>query len=523
MAQRYLMTFLAVLCNILNLSGRDTLRIAILGMKGESEDCLKEIRSNSSEHSVIWNNASCGSISWTDGNVATLLGAFNYGIFFSEALSGPMVDCFGAKWILLIVTIVSGLTNLATPVLASSNLPALLTSQILYGLSGGLVVPSLHSLIARWEPSCETGRLSGIIYSGSPISAVITAVFTGYMTKYSSWQVVFYTFGAIAFIWSLPWLLWVQDDPMNHPHISNKEKILLQTQTKVSSHRPRIKEIPLRKILSSKSVWSIILANMGFSWASVHTANLLPLYCHDVLQMEIHTNGMTNSLPYVGAVIVSFISSLAITRVTRSQSVSVSVARKIATSISLWGFAAFTIAVPFIGKDVITVTAFTTIAYSLSGAHIVGAWCSPLDIAPNYAATVMGISGFFSYMVGALVPHVKTLVMSYNLGWRPVFIIAAAVAFLSNLVFLVFGSDQEEEWNAVEKMSTDYIDNNVEKQTPEEWSAVEKHSTDCNDNNIGKQLHSIDLNQEEWNVIDKHATDHNDNSIQKHSIDPNQV
>ena len=36
------------------------------------------------------------------------------------------------------------------------------------------------------------------------------------------------------------------------------------------------------------------------------------------------------------------------------------------------------------------------------GFHLNGAWCSPIDLAPNFAATMMGLSGLCSYSVARL-------------------------------------------------------------------------------------------------------------------------
>ena len=37
-----------------------------------------------------------------------------------------------------------------------------------------------------------------------------------------------------------------------------------------------------------------------------------------------------------------------------------------------------------------------------TGFHLNGAWCSPIDLAPNFAATMMGLSGLCSYSLARL-------------------------------------------------------------------------------------------------------------------------
>ena len=58
------------------------------------------------------------------------------------------------------------------------------TPQVVYGLAGGLVVPGLAVMIARWEPQSERGRLASLVYSGSQASAVISSLLTGFLSHH---------------------------------------------------------------------------------------------------------------------------------------------------------------------------------------------------------------------------------------------------------------------------------------------------------------------------------------------------
>ena len=57
--------------------------------------------------------------------------------------------------------------------------------EVVYGLAGGLVVPALAVMIARWEPQSERGRLATVIYSGSQASGVLSSLLTGYLCHHS--------------------------------------------------------------------------------------------------------------------------------------------------------------------------------------------------------------------------------------------------------------------------------------------------------------------------------------------------
>ena len=77
--------------------------------------------------------------------------------------------------------------------------------------------------------------------------------------------------------------------------------------------------------------------------------------------------------------------------------------------------------------NLINVQLFSII--NILGFNLVGAWSNPLDIAPNFVGTIMGITGMFSYLTGAMVPHTVSI-MSSVLGsqdqvWTALFLLVS--------------------------------------------------------------------------------------------------
>merc|ERR1712015_497611 len=98
---------------------------------------------------------------------------------------------------------------------------------------------------------------------------------------------------------------------------------------------------------------------------------------------------LVSAIPYIGSCLIGLLSSLVYSRIVQS-GLSQTSARKICSSICLFGFAALTLPVPFIESSTVMVTILTTSAYALTGFNLVGAWSNPLDIAPNFVGTLMG-------------------------------------------------------------------------------------------------------------------------------------
>ena len=64
----------------------------------------------------------------------------------------------------------------------------------------------------------------------------------------------------------------------------------------------------------------------------------------------------------------------------------------------------------------------------------------------------MGIVGMFSYLTAAMVPHSLTLMSSLVDGdqvWPALFILVSAVCVLANIIFIIFGTADTQDWNDV--------------------------------------------------------------------------
>ena len=82
---------------------------------------------------------------------------------------------------------------------------------------------------------------------------------------------------------------------------------------------------------------------------------------------------------------------------------------------------------------------------------MVGAWAAPLDIAPNFVGTLMGLTGFFTNILGnVIVTYTKPLmlgILDKDMVWTGLFLLVVAVIIVTNIIFLLFYSAETQEWN----------------------------------------------------------------------------
>ena len=388
-------------------------------------------------------------------------GGYSYGMVVTMLLGGPLADTLGGKWVLVLVTLLSSLCTLLVPLLAPLSLPALVCVQVVSGLGGGLVVPALSSMIARWEPVSETGKLATVIYTGSQLSMVFSSIFTGYVSHAYNWQLAFYLMGSIPLLWTIPWLLLVQDDPSKSRLTSEPEREMLREETMTSNCRPRLRNIPVLRILSSPSVFAVIVANIGVSWANSHTSLLLPQFFMS-LGFPILTTSVLSTIPFLGTSAIGLVSPHVFRQIKMCK-FTTTVARKICSSICLVGFSIFTFPTAFIVQESYPALIITlaTVSCSLLGFNLVGAWGNPQDISPTYVGTIMGIMGLSNEVTKSIVLQTKFLITSQVEDeelWPILFLLASGVTLVTCVVYLLLGSAETQEWDSISDSQVDLFD-----------------------------------------------------------------
>ena len=396
-------------------------------------------------------------------------GGYSYGMVVTMVLGGPLADTLGGKWVLVLVTLLSSSCTLLVPLLAPLSLPALVCVQVVSGLGGGLVVPALSSMIARWEPVSETGRLATIIYTGSQLSMVFSSVFTGYISHSYNWQLAFYLMGSIPILWTIPWLLLVQDDPSKSWLTSELEREMLREETMSSKCRPRLRNIPILRILSSPCVFAVIVANIGVSWANSHASLLLPQLFIS-LGFPILITSVLSIIPFLGASVIGLVSPYIFRQIKRCK-ITTTVARKICSSICLVGFSILTFPTAFIvgQTDPILIIVLSTLSCSFLGFNLVGAWGNPQDISPTYVGTIMGIMGLSNEITKSIVLQTKSLITSHveeeEEVWPILFLLASGVTVVTSGLYLMLGTAEIQDWDSLSDSQVDLFNEHKKKQT----------------------------------------------------------
>ncbi|XP_069991882.1 sialin [Penaeus vannamei] len=385
---------------------------------------------------------------WTQGLVA---GAFFYGNVWTQVGGGRLAEVWGSRRVMGVAVLASALLTLLQPVAARASYVFLIFIRILVGLFLGVTTPATQALLAGWSPPMERSTISSFVYAGAPAGTIVAFPVSAFIIETMGWEAVFYLQGTLAILWCVGWYYIVTDSPKDFHWISDEEKQYITTSIGISKNK-KTPPIPMKQMLTSLPVWSVIFSAVGNNWGFYTLLSIVPLYMKTIMHKDIKTNAMLSGLPYVGMWAWSLGAGVAGDWLMRRWNVRTVVVRKIANTIANVGPALCLVGLLFVRCDWWATVALMSLAVTAVGAIYSGHYVNPIDLAPNFAGTLSGIVNTAGNVPGFLAPMTAGYIINNQptlTQWRKVFIIAAVVYTVDAILYLLFASGDEQSWNSV--------------------------------------------------------------------------
>ena len=357
------------------------------------------------------------------------------------------------------VLVTAGLT-LLTPVAARWSVYMLIGLRVLEGIAQGIAFPSMHVLLSCWIPPMERTRAVTFVYAGTQIGTVIGMLLSGVLCDYGfagGWPSVFYVFGVAGCAWSFAWFLLCHNSPSTHPRISVAERQYIEKsmQSCETSVKP---PTPWIKIATSRPFWACAIAHFANNWCFYTMLTCLPKYMRDVMQFDMTQNGILSALPYIGTWFVMTGGGQLADFLRAPHRMQTTTVRKLFCAAGLLIPGTFLIAVGFLGCNRILVVSSIIVSISSVGLAPSGITVNHLDLAPNYAGTLMGLTNTIATVPGILGPQVVgalTYHQSTRGQWQKVFYIAAVIYAFGTTIFVMFGSGKQQDWAVMPQSAAD--------------------------------------------------------------------
>ncbi|KAL1494024.1 hypothetical protein ABEB36_009697 [Hypothenemus hampei] len=387
---------------------------------------------------------------WTDKSI--ILSAFFWGYVIPQIVAGWLAGRFGSKWFLFGAMGVCGSMCILLPSMAAGlGSKGVMINRAIQGLCQGFLFPNTHHLLSQWVPPDERSRLGTLVYAAGPFGTVIGMLVTGWISASNfGWPLVFYLYGGASLLWSLLCLIATHNSPLDHPKISEAERFYIEHSLGHSEGKPNLRT-PWKSIWTSLPLWAILISHCGQNWGFWTLMTEIPNYMGHVMNFDIKSNSVLSALPYFVLWILSFIMSFISDSLIVRRILTVGTTRKIFNTIGLLIPA---VALIFLGltpaDDPNRAVSLLVVAVGFNAGIFCGFNVNHVDISPNHAGILMGITNGISNIFGIVAPLLVQFLVSDEADpnqWKIIFFMTAAVYVGADIFYISFGSGEVQKWN----------------------------------------------------------------------------
>ncbi|XP_054739453.1 putative inorganic phosphate cotransporter [Anastrepha obliqua] len=393
---------------------------------------------------------------WTQKTKSHILSSFFCGYILVQIPAGGWARRLGGHLLLLMSITMSSIMALLTPF--SVNLggwPLLCALRFCQGLFQGVTLPTIATLMSKWAPIEERSALQTYCYSGAQLGIVMMLATSGVLCSSSwGWPSTFYLPGVLGLLVAILWFIFGASTPRDCKHISLEERTMIEESLGHSKKSDEIipqHAVPWKKIFTSKPFLVLLFTHCTNNWCFWTLLTQIPSYINSVLGKDIKSNAMLSSLPYITMLSLSLVLCPMASWLEKSKLLNATVSRKIFNTIGHWTPVISLVSLGYLRPDQGDLAvALLTISVTINTLAHFGYAVNHLDLAPNFAGTLMGIANCSSNVMGILAPLVVGFIVTETTNiyqWRIIFSLAGAISFSGNLMFLIFGTAKVQHWN----------------------------------------------------------------------------
>ncbi|XP_054740258.1 sialin [Anastrepha obliqua] len=391
---------------------------------------------------------------WNEYQQGLVLGSFYWAHWVTQIPGGILAKKYGTKLVFGLSNAVGCWICFIIPLAAYWNYEALIWLRILQGLVTGLSWPAMHHMTAKWIPPNERSKFV-TAYLGSSVGVAAFYPIFGYVMHWTSWEWVYHMCGVIGTIWWFCWLCLVYNTPAEHPRISSSEQRYIEKSLGASVHHTNLGPTPWRRILSSRAVWMNVIAQWGGIWGLFTMMTQAPTYFRVVHHWNIRATGILSGLPHLMRMLFALAFSMLADYLLRSDKIKRTNLRKLATALCCIVNGIMVLCLAMFGYNAVAAIAFLTLALMFHGAVSSGPLASIVDMSPNYAGIVLGISGMIGVLPGFVSSYIVGIMTLGNQtfeAWKNVFLLCAGMLIGCGVLYVLFSDSTLQEWNSPKRV-----------------------------------------------------------------------
>jgi len=374
-----------------------------------------------------------------------VLSAFSAGYAIFQVPGGWLAGRIGPRRLLTLGVLWWGLFTVLTTTVSThikEALALLIAVRFALGMGEAVIYPASNQLVARWFPVRERGIANGWIFAGVGAGSVLTPLLIPWIIAHHGWRASFWFSAIVGFIAGGVWYVIARDTPQEHPYTSPEEVAYIQegltfgTEPEVSTAKAdftaEARSLWLN-IARSRSVWAVTFSYFTYGYVAWIFFTWFYTYLVEVRHLDLKVSARYTMLPFIAMTVCCLLGGLLNDWAALRYGLRAGRCILASVSLVLTGFFLVFGSTLHSAQSASIVLAASVGALYLSQSSY---WSITADIAGAHAGLVSGIMNMGG-QVGGFVTALLTPVIAGRFGWNAPFFVAAALATLGGLAWLL--------------------------------------------------------------------------------------
>ncbi|RVW05686.1 MFS transporter [Rhodococcus xishaensis] len=374
------------------------------------------------------------------GQYGVISSAFSIGYMLFALLSGPLVDRFGPRRVLIVGMFIWAAATVLTPL--AGGFIGLVLLRIFLGAGEAPCFPAATRIASRWLPIQERGKalaliggvaVSGSLLVGGPILTQLIA-FTG-------WKGMFVILGIAGVAWVFVALPWLKNSPSEASFVSDDELRYIREGQVEGEETGHESKADWGKVIRNRNLWVVGLGY--FAWGFMFWVFMywLPQYLEHSFGLSIQAIGAFSVAPWAAGVVGALAGGIIVDRVyKRTESIR---SRFVIIGVALLLAGASVAPILFVPGNL--TVALICISAGVGFGFITGGiwWVASIDAAPTQPGTAAGFADACFALAGIVAPTVVGFIVSQSGSYDGGFVVMSVLCLVGATAMLFFTEEQE--------------------------------------------------------------------------------
>ena len=367
--------------------------------------------------------------------------AFVLGYALFQAPGGRLADRFGATRVVCAVTLWYACFTSATA-WTPSTIPfafgLLLGVRFLLGSGEACFFPSSNRVVAAWIPQQERGLANGIIFAGVGAGAATAPPLISYIIETYGWHWTFWITALIGIASGLVWYRISKDRPEDHPLVTPEEAAHIRAGVSKAASAPS-SSVPWGAIFRSRDVLAVSASYFCYGYVAYLFFSWFFTYLREVRGLDLKSSAVYGMLPFMAMMSCSPIGGW----------ISDILTVRFGKRIGRCGIGVVALAVSglflALGTQVTSAPMACFVLAGGAGALYLSQssyWSVTAGLAGRSAGSVSGVMNMFGQFGGVVTSSLTPWVAAHY-GWTPSFLLAAGLAIVGSLAWLLVDPARE--------------------------------------------------------------------------------